>query len=402
MRVVMLVRNRFVRDARVLREARSLAAAGHDVTVLALRGPGLPADERTADGFRIVRAVAAGPLAGPSIASDGAFASGRRSLLSRITARMPRPQALIRVRDGALTRRFTRAALALPADVYHAHDLNTLEAAIAAARRHRAKLVYDAHELYPDLTGLGPAERARWRRLETRLIGTADAVVVPSPSRGAELVRRYGVAQPVVVMNCPPATTTAREGPRPLNALRRSGEALAVYAGGFSPNRGLEALIDAVPLGSGWRLALMGWGPLETVLRARAGTDDRIVFVPPVTADDVVTALTDADVGIVSYVPAGLNNTLAAPNKLFEYLHAGLAVAGSDLPDIRALIERHDVGTLFDPTDARSIATAVSALTSDAAALAAKRRAAREAVPLYTWEAQERALLGLYASLSHR
>src|SRR2546426_9731137 len=117
MRVCMLVRNPMVRDARVEREARSLVEGGNEGTVVALRAHGLPEEEER-DGVRVRRAVDVGMLAGPTIQS--ATGEGR-------ARRLPRPPALVWARDRLLRRRFTRAALAEPADVYHAHDLNTLE-----------------------------------------------------------------------------------------------------------------------------------------------------------------------------------------------------------------------------------------------------------------------------------
>jgi len=389
MRIRMLLRNPFTRDARVLREARALAAAGHDVTVVAMRAPGLPAVEQR-DGFTVERAVRAGALAGPTItgAAGGASSAGAR--------RLPRPAAAVWVRDKMLSRAFSAAATAKPADVYHAHDLNTLEPAVRAAMRQRARLVYDAHELYPDLTGLGRGERARWRRVEERLIGRADVVIVPSEGRADALVQRYGIARPAVVMNAPESAGSPDPAASPLASLRRPGELLAIYAGGFTPNRGLENLVRAIPRAPGWRLVMMGWGPLEAELRRLGG--DRVTFVPAVEPDRVVGTIAAADLGIASYVPIGLNNKLAAPNKLFEYLHAGLAIAAADLADIRRIVEGHDVGALFDPGEEASIAAALRSM-AEPGRLEAARANARAAAPLYTWEAQAETLLALYEKL---
>jgi glycosyltransferase involved in cell wall biosynthesis len=302
------------------------------------------------------------------------------------------------MRDSLLGRRFARAAVAHPADVYHAHDLNTLGPAVAAAEAIGARLVYDAHELYPDLTGLGKGERARWRRLEQRLIARADAVIVPSAGRADEMQRRYGV-RPSVVMNCPAATAPPNPSASALTRERRGDEHLVVYAGGYTPNRGLENLIEAASLVARVRLVMIGWGPLEGRLRERASASDAVVFHDAVSPDELVPLLAGADIGLAPYVPIGLNNTLAAPNKLFEYLHAGLAVAGSDLPDIRAVVTGHQVGTLFDASDPRSIADAIDRLTRSPDALATARANARTAAPLYTWEAQEKTLLEIYDGL---
>jgi glycosyltransferase involved in cell wall biosynthesis len=388
MRICMLLRNPFTRDARVLREARTLARAGHTVTVIAVRAAGLRAREER-DGFTIIRAVPGRPLAGPTIA--GAGGSRMRSL--------PRPSLAVLARDLLFARAFHRAAMATPADVYHAHDLNTLEPAARAARATGARLVYDAHELYPDLTGLTTRESARWKRLEQRLIGRADAVVVPSPARAEEMHRRYGVT-PAVVMNCPEGAPIEGPAGDRLAGFRRPGEALLVYAGGFTPNRGLENLIAAAGTMRNARLVMIGWGPLEPVLRERAAGFDRVAFGDAVDPDELVGVLAGADIGLAPYLPVGLNNILAAPNKLFEYLHAGLAVAASDLPDIRNVVTTHGVGTLFDAAEPASIASAVEELAGSADRLAQAKANARAAAPLYTWDAQARVLLEIYDRLT--
>lgn len=386
MRVCMLLRNTFTRDARVLREARSLAAAGHEVTVVALRAGDLPRREER-DGFVVLRPVDAGPLAGPTIS---------RTIETGSRWRLPRVPAAVWLRDRMLASRLTRAARSIQADVYHAHDLNTLEPAVAAARIHEARIVYDAHELWPDLTGLGRGERARWRRAEHRLIHEADLVIVPSQSRGEELVRRYGIAMPAVVMNCPPAPNEPPDpGASRLAALRRRGETLVVYAGGFSPNRGLENVVRSIDLVEGLRLVMLGWGPLEGALRRLAS--EKVLFEAPVEPDAVVPTLAGAHIGLVSYLPIGRNNELAAPNKLFEYLHAGLAVAGSDLPDIRRIVEEHSIGELFDASSPDSIAQALSRMVP----LIDQLRSAAAAVRSnYSWETAEKVLLEAYSSLA--
>ncbi len=396
----MLLRNLFVRDARVLREARSLAAAGHEVTVVALHGSDLPVREDR-DGITIHRAVAASRLAGPTIMG----ATAARSSAATSSKKPRRPAAAVWLRDAILERRMTRAALATPADVYHAHDLPTLTPALRAARSNGARVVYDAHELYTELSGLGTGERKRWTRAERGLIGMASAVIVPSPSRGDELVHRYGIASPAVVMNCPPGGPAPDPAASPLAALRRNGELLLVYAGGYIGDRGLENLIAATALLPSARLVMVGWGPLEGELRAlaaRSGAADRVVFLSAVDPDDVVGVVAGGDIGLAPYLPIGLNNVLAAPNKLYEYLHAGLAVAASDLPDIRRIVTEHDAGELFEAADPSSIADAVRRATASPARLAALRANASTAAGRFTWEAQAAVLLEVYERLGAR
>src|SRR5919106_2061803 len=207
MRVCMIVRNPCVRDARVLKEAKTLADAGHQLVIIAIAESGVP-DREERDGFRIRRVEALPIWAKRALRLPVIVRRGwdRRPVVGGAASPgAKRPALQVALRDWIVTRELTNAALATPADVYHAHDLNTLPAGVAAARRHRARLVYDAHELYPEMAGLGPRERARWARLDRRLIGLADAVIVPSEGRADEFARRYSIARPLVVMNCPAA-----------------------------------------------------------------------------------------------------------------------------------------------------------------------------------------------------
>lgn len=399
MRVCMIVRNPAVRDARVLKEARALADAGYDLTLIGTAEPGVPIGEER-DGFRIRRVE---PVPSwvrrlarrPAIPTQATEASPSAS-----PSPAKRPQFQAAVRDSIVTMRLTAAALETPADVYHAHDLNTLQAGFRAARRHGARLVYDAHELYPELAGLGAREKARWDRLERFLINRPDAIIVPSASRADEFASRYFIKRPFIVMNCPPATAEPDPASSPLAALRRTGESLLVYAGAFNANRGLENLIHAAGTIERARLVMVGFGSLEGELRRLAAAQgDRVVFHRPVEHDKVVALAAGADVGLAPYLPVGLNNQLAAPNKLFEYLHAGIAIAGSDLPDIRTVVRRHEVGAVFDAADPASIASVVRELISSPEELARMKKRAREASALYTWDAQVEVLLGIYDRL---
>lgn len=399
----MLVRNPCVRDARVLREASALAEAGHEVVVLATAERGVPSEEER-DGFRIRRVEPVPPwirrVARRAAVPPHAAGAGAASIDPVAAGASRRPPVLVAVRDRLVTGRLTAAALRTPAEAYHAHDLNTLEAAWRAAWRHRARLVYDAHELYPELSGLSPPERRRWARLERRLIGEADRTVTVSESLAEELGRRYGIERPVVLLNCPERPDAQPDPARsPLSALRSGGRLLVLYTGAMSANRGLEALVDAAGRARGWRLAMMGWGRIEADLRRRGPA---VAFVPPVPPGEIVAAAAAADVGVVPYLPVGLNNALCLPNKLFDYVHAGLAVAVSDLVELRRFVERHRVGVVFEPGRGESIARVLDGLAAEPERLAAMRTAAAGAAAACDWANEKRKLVDLYAGLLGR
>ena len=167
--VVMLVRNPYTHDSRVEKEARTLIAAGHRVSIVADAAPGLPAHENR-DGSEVHRVARRGP---------------------------PIPGVRFAVHEWRLARRLQ----ALHPTVLHAHDTNALVPVALAAKRLGIPYVYDAHDLW-----LGRPRRERGRLyfwlsqryyglVERRLVPRAAATLTVSPPIVGHLRRRYRLAR---------------------------------------------------------------------------------------------------------------------------------------------------------------------------------------------------------------
>jgi glycosyltransferase involved in cell wall biosynthesis len=435
-RIDMFVYNRCTTDARVLKEARTLAEAGHQVRIVAvLDRTTEPREER--DGFRIVR-IDRNPLHYRAL--HAARAAGRlwrrplaearqrqRASGSGATAAALAPLALLARalrllwRAGAAAARPTKRAgrrLALaphkpltffdyywrayrlvsadPPQALHAHDLNTLPVAAALARRLRLPLTYDAHELYPEISTLSPREAATWRFLERRLAGRADHTVTVCDSIASELERRYGVVRPTVLLNCPLAGSA--NGGAPWKAAELD-EPVVLYQGGFAPHRGLPTLVRSAHRLERGTIVLMGWGRLEDDLReliGREGLEGRVRIVGPVPPAEVVAHAAGATIGVIPYEPVGLNNTYTTPNKLFDYMAAGLPVAASRLPELTRFVEQGGMGLTFTPGDPVALGATLNEMLADPERYASMRDRAREAARRYTWEQESSKLLALY------
>ena len=151
-------------------------------------------------------------------------------------------------------------------------------------------------------------------------------------------------------------------------------------------------------------LVFRGYGALDGPLRHRArelGVEDRVFFVPPVEMHDMVDSARGADVGIIPYLPSCLNNRYCTPNKIFEYMMAGMAVATSDLPVMRQIVCGEQVGDVFDPLDPHAIARALDGIVEDPARLQAmKERALEAAARRYNWDREGLKLMEVYRRLA--
>lgn len=175
-----------------------------------------------------------------------------------------------------------------------------------------------------------------------------------------------------------------------------------LFHGQLHPSRGLESLIDSV---AAWtpdrRLLLRGFGAESYVdsLRQRVrnlGLDERVTFAPAVAQQDVVAYASEADIGVFTPATQSRHMLLSLPNKLFEYLMAGLALCVTPGHDREALIRKYDVGAVTASTYAAELAATINSIS--AASLNTWRRNALSAAEDLCWEHEQRKLIAVYRS----
>lgn len=161
--------------------------------------------------------------------------------------------------------------------------------------------------------------------------------------------------------------------------------------------RGLEQLVQSCEfLRDDVRVVFRGYGALELELRELGKAHENCCFEPPVPMRDMIHAASSADVGVIPYIPVNVNNLLSSPNKLFEYIRAGLPVLASDLPFLRRIILEHDIGYVFNPRDPRSIADAINKATREENLMHFRANVQR-IKHKYCWHEEQKKLLAIFA-----
>lgn len=293
----------------------------------------------------------------------------------------------------ALHGMFRKAALATPGSIYLASDLYTLPALAAAASHHGGKLVYDSRELYAHLDSSAgrPWVRGVWKAVEQRFISRVDAVFTVNDSIAKRLAATYKIERPTVLHNVPAFVDIA-----PSNKLREAlripdGRKIVLYQGGLREGRGLPQLIRAVAAVDMAHLVIIGDGPYEQEARRLASVvGERASFLPFIPPDSLLSWTASADLGAVLIEPLTESLRLALPNKLFEYLMAGIPVLASPLPEMKAVLDRFAVGLLVDPNDHSALVTALRKALSNETERAEWRANAALTLKAYSWEADKR------------
>jgi glycosyltransferase involved in cell wall biosynthesis len=374
-RIAMLLHKSVEHDARVRREAKALQRAGHEVVVVHLPRPGSSVAGAAADGYELRTAERPEWLPGaPARAVAAAHLSG--------IAAAERP------------------------DVVHAHDAAMLAPGWLAARRCGARLVYDSHELATGVPYRSPAWAALVAGVERGFVRRADAVITVSDGIAERLQERYSLAtRPTVVRNVPDLRPAGDPATPPADLRRRfeiDRAPLVLHHGAAAQDRGCENLVRAlVGLDRAHLLFLGAGGPYGERLRALSetlGVAARTHFEPPVALDRLLAHTAQADVGVSLLEPSCDNHRLALPNKVFEYVAAGVPVVVSDLPELGRLVRAYEIGWAVDPRDPASIAAGLSAAIDAGADAALRERLSRAAGEL-NWEREQRRLLELYERL---
>jgi glycosyltransferase involved in cell wall biosynthesis len=297
-----------------------------------------------------------------------------------------------------LTRALVRGAEEVgPCELLQANDFDTLPAAAVLARRWSACLVYDAHELYtsqePDPPRLHSLIAGR---VEARFARRCDAVVTVCKPIAEELEQRLRLARrPIVVLNCPARTELP---PRPAH----TGALRVVYQGAMGPGRPLDDLLVAAEHAADIDLTIRVIGTPLDVLRtevAARGLSDRVRVVEPVSPDRLVEVLAEFDAGIIINRPVTQNDELVLPNKLFEYMMAGVVPVVPRLPALTPIVEGERIGVVFEPARPDLLGAALSELAADPARVSELgTRARRLALERYNAERQAELLTAVWAA----
>ena len=371
MRVVHLTSVHRWNDVRIMgKMCRSLARAGHEVHLVAPREDAPSVEQR--DGVWVHAVL---------------YPRHRRQRLSRTV-----PQVW-------------RSAKAIPADLYHFHDPELIPVALGLKLLGR-RVIYDVHEDVPKdvldkdwiprwlrkpvAGGAAAAERVASRCL--------DGLVAATPSIG----RRFPADKTEVVQNFPMLEELVEGDATPFSERAP----LVAYVGGMTPIRGVAEVVSAMaalPASLGARLALAGeFSPAGFEADVRARDVRRCVdFLGWQSRQQVAQLFAQACLGVVTFLPVA-NHLEAQPNKLFEYMSAGLPVIASDFPLWRRIVEPLGCGRLVDPANPAAIAEAICWLLDHRSEAQEMGRRGQQAVrQRFNWDTEAQTLLRFYARLLH-
>ncbi|ALO15599.1 2-deoxystreptamine glucosyltransferase [Salinivirga cyanobacteriivorans] len=250
-----------------------------------------------------------------------------------------------------------------------ANDLPTLRTAIQLKKRGYCKgVIYDAHEIYTEtikqfFPGKGTMSGVKrivvslltnimvfcGRRYERKAVKKVDEMLTVNESLAEFFAQKYKIKKPTVVRSIP-ATPDRKEQSVDLKKRFQwpHNSVILLYQGVLNPGRGIRISMEALTqLPDHYKMVIIGDGPLkssfETLAEAKHLTA-RIKFIGQIPNNLLAGYTQGADIGLCLMEPINLSKKLSLPNKIFEYIHAGIPVLGSDLPEIKQIISSFGCG----------------------------------------------------------
>lgn len=316
-RIVVAVTNDLVTDQRVDRSCQALAEAGWQVTLIGRRLPDSPPLPRRVYAMTRMRLVM------------------RRSALFYAEYNL---RLLLRL-------------LTMPADVIMANDTDTLPACCLAARLRKLKLVFDAHELFPDVPELAakPTVRRVWRAVERWALPHVDAAMTVSQSVANEYHQRYGIEMEVV--RNVPETDHYNGNTFDDKSKFDFQHPTLLYQGAVNVGRGVRELVDVIELLPQCRLVVAGDGDLlKSMQRYAEGLkwSERIEFLGRVEPQRLHRLTSQATLGFCLLEDLGLNYRYSLPNRVADFAQAGVPLLATEFTEIGAVLREYGTGTLTE------------------------------------------------------
>jgi len=282
-------------------------------------------------------------------------------------------------------------------DVFVSNDLDTLPANYLASRIKRKPLIYDSHEYFtevPELIGR-PVVKAIWTWLEKLLVPRVDAAYTVCDSI-AEVYRDLYKIDFKVVRNLPVCSKVER--PEYHEKLDDQPK-IILYQGALNLGRGVGPTIRAMQYLEGAELWLAGDGDQTSDLKelvVEMKLESKVKFLGRLPLHQLSEITKQADLGISLEEDLGLNYRFALPNKLFDYIQAGVPVLVSNLPEMRHIVEHYQIGAIAETHQRKELAELMKSALFDQEKRLVWKQNLQIAANELCWENEEKIIIDIY------
>lgn len=281
------------------------------------------------------------------------------------------------------------------------NDLDTLLPNFLVSRFKNIPIVYDSHEYFTEVPELVNRKTVRniWKGIEARIFPHLKDIITVNNSIADLYEKKYGI-RPKVVRNISNVTAPARTKTRKELGLPVDKKILILQGSGINIDRGAEEMVAAMNHIEGALLLIVGGGDVIGLLKKTVSElhlQEKILFMPKQPFEQLFDLTTNADLGLTLDKDTNINYRYSLPNKLFDYIRAGIPVIASPLTEVKKIIETYDIGDFIPDHKPVSIANKINQVLADQALMEKWKKNVTFAASRLTWVSEEQTLKNIFA-----
>ena len=277
------------------------------------------------------------------------------------------------------------------------NDLDTALPNYFISKLKGIKMIYDSHEYFTETPELVDRPRVQrvWKRIEGFVVPKLKEMITVCDSIAQLFEEKYGV-KCHVVRNIPPRAALPPKGDKLALGLPEDKHLLVLQGSGINIQRGAEELVEAMRYLDDCFLMVIGGGDVLPLLKQMVSDwslEDRVRFLPRMPYQQMMAYTQLAELGFVLDKDTNLNYRFCLPNKLFDFIQAGVPIVASHLVEIEKIINKYHIGLFIPDHDPQSIAKTIREGLDDAVSRAAWCEGLAQAAEELCWENEQQTLI---------
>ena len=252
-------------------------------------------------------------------------------------------------------------------DAIHSNDLDTLLPSWLVAGMRRKMLVYDTHEYFTGVPELQkrPLVRSIWEFIERLIFPKLKRIITVNDSIAELYQNRYGNKEIQVIRNIPNAEINIVSNQEFLSVFPPGKFRIILQGNGINVDRGGEEAIEMMKWLDRAVLIIAGNGDVIQQLKENViaeQLEERVIFMPRMPYNELLGLTQLCDLGLTLDKDTNINYRYSLPNKLFDYLRAGIPVLASDLSEVQKIVETYHTGWIVEKVDPQLMANQINDL----------------------------------------
>lgn len=285
------------------------------------------------------------------------------------------------------------------ADALLANDLDTLLPNYLVSKIKGIPLIYDSHEIFcevPELQNNSTKKRI-WEFIEKKIVPKLKKCVTVNESIASYFSKKYNTPF-IYVRNIPDYNKiTAIKTRQELN-LPIGKKIVILQGAGINVQRGAEELVESFKyLNDNYLLLIIGSGDVIDLLKencVKFELNSKIKFIDKIPASELRHFTANANLGITIDKDTNMNYHFSLPNKVFDYIHAGIPILATKLPEIQNIITKYNIGIFIDNHNPNHIAEKINEIINSPNYLEYKSNTVIASVE-NNWKAEKQKLVEL-------